>query len=448
MPSVFQVEYESLQQVADNFQTQSETADTILSNIVYALQRLENGGWIGRGSHAFFYEMHNEVIPAFTRLSHALAEGSRATNTIIGIAHAAEEEASAPFRTGGDALPNMTGGNGGGAANGASGGMAAAKGAAAGAGAAGGAAGDGKMIGKKVSAKVSYFDKKNLLPKFTHVPEMRRDSKGRFAPGKNGKFAPVAPGFYSRYGGKEVARTFKTNGSADPRDWTSTRNSKPKDGSSKFGTNFMVAGGDNQLLGAQGSAAGGALSGRYGVWENHSAGFRADGDGLKAQAAVELRAGVEGSAKHVFFDGQPVKVEAKGTVFAGGIANANAEATFTKERVALSGQASAFLGGEVKGSLKAIGTVNGHEIGNVEATAGVTAGIGGQAEATASYQDGKIRLAAGGKFAVGVGLSFKVDTTIDVKQSYQAAKEEVGKVMDYAEKNRDKIISFMRSVVP
>ena len=61
-------------------------------------QKLEHGGWIGRGADAFFPEMHGTVLPASQRLETALKTGSQVTKEITQHVRNAEEEASSPFR--------------------------------------------------------------------------------------------------------------------------------------------------------------------------------------------------------------------------------------------------------------------------------------------------------------------------------------------------------------
>ena len=99
MPAdTFQVKYDEMEQVGSKFQDQSQTSQEVLDKIKSAMQPLENGGWIGRGSDAFFQEMNSEVLPALTRLVHALAEGSSASKKIAQISKQHEDEASAAFR--------------------------------------------------------------------------------------------------------------------------------------------------------------------------------------------------------------------------------------------------------------------------------------------------------------------------------------------------------------
>jgi WXG100 family type VII secretion target len=70
----------------------------MLEKVRSSMSKLEDGGWIGRGSDAFFQEMNSEVLPASLRLQEVLDEASQVTRAIVQIVQQAEEEASSPFR--------------------------------------------------------------------------------------------------------------------------------------------------------------------------------------------------------------------------------------------------------------------------------------------------------------------------------------------------------------
>jgi len=71
----------------------------MLQRVRSSMGQLENGGWIGRGSQAFFSEMDGKVLPASNRLQQALGEASRSVKEIAQTIRQAEEEASAVFRS-------------------------------------------------------------------------------------------------------------------------------------------------------------------------------------------------------------------------------------------------------------------------------------------------------------------------------------------------------------
>ncbi len=91
-------DYEQLEQVANQFQAQSQAIQQMLQNVKGSMDPLVGGGWIGRGSDAFYAEMEGEVLPATQRLQAALEEASQATKKITQTMQQAEDNASALFR--------------------------------------------------------------------------------------------------------------------------------------------------------------------------------------------------------------------------------------------------------------------------------------------------------------------------------------------------------------
>ena len=91
-------DYDQLEQLANQFANQSQAIQQMLQNVRGSMDPLQSGGWIGRGSDAFFSEMQSEVLPATQRLQEALDEANRVTKQIIQTVKQAEEEASSPFR--------------------------------------------------------------------------------------------------------------------------------------------------------------------------------------------------------------------------------------------------------------------------------------------------------------------------------------------------------------
>jgi len=89
--------YDQLDELAANFQAQSESMSEMMSSIKSAMDNLRPN-WIGLGSDAFFAEMESEMLPAGQRLIEALSEGSSVTREISQTMKQAEEEASSPFR--------------------------------------------------------------------------------------------------------------------------------------------------------------------------------------------------------------------------------------------------------------------------------------------------------------------------------------------------------------
>ena len=77
-----------------------------------ALAPLHNGGWIGRGSQAFFAEMHTEVMPALQRLIGALHEAEDVTAQMRQLMQEAEAEAARLFQVAAGAAAAALGGMG------------------------------------------------------------------------------------------------------------------------------------------------------------------------------------------------------------------------------------------------------------------------------------------------------------------------------------------------
>lgn len=98
MSDEIRADYDRLEQVAGKFASQAQAIQQMIQQVRGSMDPLEGGGWVGRGSDAFFAEMNDEVLPANERLQQALEEASRVTKQIIQTVKQAEEEASSPFR--------------------------------------------------------------------------------------------------------------------------------------------------------------------------------------------------------------------------------------------------------------------------------------------------------------------------------------------------------------
>lgn len=98
MANEVRASYNELEQLSNRFARSQSEIQQMIQQVRNAMQPLENGSWIGRGSDAFFREMRGEVTPAVTRLQQALGEASRTTKEIVQTMQQADEQASAPFR--------------------------------------------------------------------------------------------------------------------------------------------------------------------------------------------------------------------------------------------------------------------------------------------------------------------------------------------------------------
>jgi len=100
MADIIQANHDQLADVAKRFGSQSETITQTLQTITRAMDKLQGGDWIGRGSDAFFTEMASEVLPGVRRLVDALSQAGQMTTEISALLQQADEEASTPFRNG------------------------------------------------------------------------------------------------------------------------------------------------------------------------------------------------------------------------------------------------------------------------------------------------------------------------------------------------------------
>ncbi len=98
MAEVIRVDYEAVTKIASQFQNEAEAIQQILQMVQGAMTPLQNGGWIGQGSDAFFNEMESDILPAVGRLADALTQAGGVSRQISEIMQSAEEEAGSPFR--------------------------------------------------------------------------------------------------------------------------------------------------------------------------------------------------------------------------------------------------------------------------------------------------------------------------------------------------------------
>ena len=109
---VIQAKYDELDTIARRFGQQAQGIGELRSQLQRSAQPLEQGGWQGRGSAAFFKEMNGQVVPATQRLRQALDEARAVTLQISELLRRAEQEASAPFRGQAEAGAGGADGNG------------------------------------------------------------------------------------------------------------------------------------------------------------------------------------------------------------------------------------------------------------------------------------------------------------------------------------------------
>lgn len=98
MADRIEVDYRALDKIAKQFSKQARLIEQMHKRVNTQTNSLAKGGWIGRGSDAYFREMQELVLPGVQRLHEALEEANRVTHQINKDLDKAEEQASAPLR--------------------------------------------------------------------------------------------------------------------------------------------------------------------------------------------------------------------------------------------------------------------------------------------------------------------------------------------------------------
>jgi WXG100 family type VII secretion target len=88
---VIQAKYDELETIARQFAQRAQLIGELRSQLQRSAQPLEQGGWQGRGSAAFFREMTGQIFPATLRLRRALEDGSAVTLQASEIMRRAEQ---------------------------------------------------------------------------------------------------------------------------------------------------------------------------------------------------------------------------------------------------------------------------------------------------------------------------------------------------------------------
>ena len=91
------VNYEALSQVENRFVQLASDVQDMAAKIKTQETALRRGGWVGRGSEAFYSEMDDLTLPAISRLGRALDEAGQAINRVARIFSTAEEESQGGF---------------------------------------------------------------------------------------------------------------------------------------------------------------------------------------------------------------------------------------------------------------------------------------------------------------------------------------------------------------
>ena len=97
MAEQVRVNYETLNEMESKFAQLADDVQAMANKIKSLDSSLRQGGWVGRGSDAFYSEMDGLVMPAIARLRRALDEGGQALNRVARIFGEAEEEGQGGF---------------------------------------------------------------------------------------------------------------------------------------------------------------------------------------------------------------------------------------------------------------------------------------------------------------------------------------------------------------
>ncbi len=105
---IIQVKYDELEAIARRFGQSAQAQVALEQRMRRGVQGLQDGGWEGRGSAAFYAEMSEKVFPAMQRLVDALRAAQKVTLQICQVFQAAEEDAARPFRGGKSGTDEVT----------------------------------------------------------------------------------------------------------------------------------------------------------------------------------------------------------------------------------------------------------------------------------------------------------------------------------------------------
>ncbi len=98
MANKIQAKYDELDQLSGRLAEGASRVSDMAGKLRSQLDVLQGGGWIGRGSDAFYNEMGDSILPAVQKLEDALESASKTLRQAADRLKSAEQEASARFR--------------------------------------------------------------------------------------------------------------------------------------------------------------------------------------------------------------------------------------------------------------------------------------------------------------------------------------------------------------
>ena len=97
MAGTTQVNYSEMDNIIKSLKTEEEEIMNLLKTTKSKVEGLHNHQWVGQAADNFFNEMEQTVLPALTRLAHALGVGAGVAQEIVSTIHQADEETQSYF---------------------------------------------------------------------------------------------------------------------------------------------------------------------------------------------------------------------------------------------------------------------------------------------------------------------------------------------------------------
>ncbi|MBO9309742.1 MAG: WXG100 family type VII secretion target [Chloroflexi bacterium] len=94
---IIQGNYDELAAIERTFERHADELNALQRLMVGCLDQLRRGAWRGEGAQAFYDEMLDVVLPALTRLRHALQESAATTRRVAYTLSAAENDSAQLF---------------------------------------------------------------------------------------------------------------------------------------------------------------------------------------------------------------------------------------------------------------------------------------------------------------------------------------------------------------
>lgn len=97
MADTTQVDYEQMQAIIKQLKAEEQEMTQLLKATHSKVESLHGNQWIGQGADKFFGEMEQTVLPAMSRLVHALDVAGNVAQQIVNTFRQAEEETKGYF---------------------------------------------------------------------------------------------------------------------------------------------------------------------------------------------------------------------------------------------------------------------------------------------------------------------------------------------------------------